>query len=87
MVRSSDERVPLWVSRGQGGGSIESRPRPRHVHALAWRRRLKQHCQGWKQPSPVSMDDSSDDEPCMLTWKDDDSKREEMRRRADVRCW
>ena len=31
------------------------------------------------------IDDSSDDEPCMPTWKDEDCEREEMGRRADVR--
>ena len=30
------------------------------------------------------IDDSSDDEPCMLTWKGDDCEPEEMGRRADV---
>ena len=31
------------------------------------------------------IDDSSDDEPCMPTWKDEDCEHEEMGRRADVR--
>ena len=31
------------------------------------------------------IDVSSDDEPCMPTWKDDDCEHEEMGRRADVR--
>ena len=31
------------------------------------------------------IDDSSDDEPCMPTWKDEDCEREEVGRRADVR--
>ena len=30
------------------------------------------------------IDDFSDDEPCMPTWKDEDCEREEMGRRADV---
>ena len=40
----------------------------------------------------IRIDDSSDDEPFMPTWKDEDNGCEEMGRRADVRnvmgtCW
>ena len=78
MVRSSDERIPLWVSRGQGGRSVESRPTQdtctrTHEALLSGLEAL------------TRIDDSSDDEPSMPTWKDEDSECEEVGRRADVR--